>query len=351
MRSTLRPERRPTAALDFPFDAPATGGWAEVAPGVLWLRLPAWMRPDHVNVYALDDGAAGWTLVDAGLDSPASREAWAGLLAGPLGGRPVWRVIVTHHHPDHMGGAGRFQTEFGAELWATRTAWLLARMLSLDVQERPRPETVAFWRAAGLPAAALAARAAARPFNFADFAAEMPLGFRAIDEGEEIAAGGRLWRVALGGGHAPDHATLWSDDLVLAGDQILPGISPNLGVQATEPEADPVGAWLASCRRLAARAGTQLALPGHGRPFRGVGARLAALEADALATQGRLLAELERSPRTAFGCFPALYGRAIGETETLLALGEAVGHLNHLRGAGAAARLPGPEGAWLWRRR
>ncbi len=67
--------------------------------------------------------------------------------------------------------------------------------------------------------------------------------------------GQRRWQVRIGQGHAPDHATLWSldDDLILGGDQLLPGISPNIGVYATEPEADPLAEWIATLPRLPAR--------------------------------------------------------------------------------------------------
>jgi len=335
----------------FPFAPPDAGAAVEIAPGVLWLRLPLRMRPDHVNVYALDDGD-GWTVVDTGLATDAIRAAWGELLAGPLGGRPVRRVILTHHHPDHVGLAGWFQSVHGAELWATRTAWLFARMLTLDVQDRPTPETLAFWRAAGMDPEILAERAASRPFNFADAVAPMPLGFRRIVQGEEITAGGRRWRVEIGHGHAPEHATLWGvdHDLVLAGDQILPGITPNLGVYATEPEADPVGDWIASCDRLAglARPG-HLALPGHRRPFTGVGARLAELAEHQRGTLARLGAFLD-GPRRASDCFAPLYGRPIAPAEYGLALVEAVGHLNHLTRTGAATRSRGADGAWRWRR-
>jgi glyoxylase-like metal-dependent hydrolase (beta-lactamase superfamily II) len=337
-------------ALGFPFDPPDAGEAVALADGVLWARLPGPGRPDHVNVYALDDGD-GWTAIDAGLDTPEARAQWERLLAGPLGGRPVRRLIVTHHHPDHVGLAGWLQAR-GAELWATRTAWLYARMLRLDVQERPAAETLAFWRAAGMDAATLDRRAASRPVNYVDMVAAMPLGFRRIAEGDEIVAGGRRWRVEIGHGHAPEHATLWGvgHGLVIAGDQILPGITPNLGVYATEPDADPVGDWLASCRRLGALARPgMLALPGHGRPFTGVGARLEALAADAEAAQARLLEALGE-PRTAVDCFAALYGRPIGAGEYGLALAEAVAHLNRLRARGLAAAAPGPDGARLWRR-
>jgi glyoxylase-like metal-dependent hydrolase (beta-lactamase superfamily II) len=340
-----------SAAVRYPFPNPPEGDAAvEVADGVLWLRLALPFRPDHLNVYALDEGD-GWTLVDTGLGTDACREAWAGLLAGPLDGRPVGRVILTHHHPDHVGLAGWFQVR-GAELWATRTAWLQARMLTLDVQERPPPETLAFWRAAGMDAELLAERSVTRPFNFADVVAPMPLGFRRIVEGEEIVAGGRRWRVEVGHGHAPEQATLWGldHDLVIAGDQILPAITPNLGVYATEPDADPVGEWLASCARLGALADDrQLGLPGHGRPFLGLPARLDELARDARDALARLEAFLD-APRRADDCFQALYGRRIGASQYGLALAETLGHLNRLRHSGTVARRKGSDGAWLWQR-
>jgi glyoxylase-like metal-dependent hydrolase (beta-lactamase superfamily II) len=167
-----------------------------------------------------------------------------------------------------------------------------------------------------------------------------------------IEAAGRRWRVEIGHGHAPEQATLWGgQDLVIAGDQVLPGITPNLGVYATEPEADPVGEWLASCARLGGLAEpAHLALPGHRLPFTGLAERLGQLIAHERSSMARLLDHLAE-PRTAIGCFPALYRRAIGDAEFGLAMGEAVGHLNHLRALGAIRRESGPDGAWLWRRR
>jgi glyoxylase-like metal-dependent hydrolase (beta-lactamase superfamily II) len=157
----------------FPFAEPPEHGAAlEVAEGVLWLRLPLPFRLDHLNAYALDDGD-GWTLVDTGLDTETTRTAWDRLLAGPLAGKPVHRVILTHYHPDHVGLAGWFQSR-GAELWATRTTWLYARMLVLDAQDRPPPESLAFWRGAGMDPAMLAERTDTRPFSFADVVAPMP---------------------------------------------------------------------------------------------------------------------------------------------------------------------------------
>ena len=349
-RMSLRADPAP---IRHPFaEAPAPGAAVEVAEGVLWLRMPLPMALDHVNAWALDDGD-GWTLVDTGFDTGKTRAAWEAALAGPLAGRPVRRVLVTHHHPDHIGLAGWFQSAHGAELWAPRTAWLFARMLTLDVQERPAPETLGFWRAAGMAPELLERRAGERPFNFADVVAPLPLGFRGISDNSLISLGGRRWDVRFGHGHAPDHATLWSRDdaLVIGGDQLLPGISPNLGVYATEPAADPVGDWLESCARLARFArDDQLVLPGHKLPFTGLPMRLEQLAENHRGALARLIDHLDR-PRTAAECFPPLFKREIGGAEYVLALVEAVAHLNHLHLRGRVERIARGDGAWLWQAR
>ncbi|TDK43755.1 MBL fold metallo-hydrolase [Antarcticimicrobium luteum] len=343
----------PSLTLRYPWETPPEPGEAVgVAEGVLWMRLPLPMKLDHVNVYALDDGD-GWTVIDTGFDTGKSRAIWGDLLSGPLAGKPVRRVVVTHHHPDHIGLAGWFQTEHGAELVTTRTAWLFARMLTLDVQTTLPEETRAYYRGAGMDPEILAERIAERPFNFADMVAPMPLGFTRIQQGETIRMGGREWDVHMGNGHAPEHATFWSrdDNLVITGDQILSSISPNIGVYATEPEADPLADWLEACERLSllARA-DQLALGGHKLPFVGLPLRMRQLIDNHHGGLRRLLAYLDE-PKPASACFPPLFKRTIGKGEYGLALVEAVAHVNHLYHTGEVIRTRGGDGAWLYQRR
>ena len=342
----------PETGIRHPWDTPPPEGEAiEVAPGVLWMRLPLPMRLDHVNCYALRDHD-GWTVVDTGFDTARSRAIWQRLLAGPLKDAPVVRVLATHQHPDHIGLAGWFMAQ-GAELLTSRTAWLMARMLALDVQEAATPEQLAFWRRAGMDGERLARRAAERPWNTGDVVHPLPLGFRRLTEGQNLRLGGRDWLVAMGEGHAAEHVTLWSrdDDLVIGGDQLLPGISPNLGVYPTEPQANPVQAWLDSCARLApmAREG-QLVLPGHKLPFTGLPARLAQMAENHESALRRMLAALSDEPRTAVGLFDVLFRRRIGDGEYGLALVEAVAHINALAARGGIRRAGDTaSGGWLWR--
>lgn len=338
-------------ALDHPWEAPPEAGTVtEVASGILWARLPLPMKLDHVNVYLLDDGDR-WTLIDTGLDWKKGREAWETLLAGPLAGKPVGRVILTHHHPDHIGLAGWFAGR-GAEVWATRVAWLLGRMLTLEHHERPAPQHLDFRHRAGMPEDMLAVYAKETPFNFSTCVAPIPLGFRAIDDGDRLIMAGREWVLRLGHGHAPHHATFWSaDGLVLSGDQIIPGISPNVSVYATEPEADPLGDWLESCARLRGHAQPgHLVLPGHKLPFRGLAFRLTQLIENHESALKRIEAQLADGPVTAVEAFPSIFKRPVAESQYGLALGEAVAHMNHLVHVGRARRQAGPGGVWLYDR-
>ena len=341
----------PNDYLRYPWeDPPAHGHAIEVADGVLWIRLPLPMALDHVNVYALDEGDS-WTLVDTGIHSKRSVALWEDILAGPLKGKPVARVILTHHHPDHVGMAGWLMERFGAELVATRTSWLMARMLILDVEEKPTPQAVDFFRAAGMDATILETRKNARPYNFADTCYSIPVGYTRVKQDDVITAGGRDWHVHIGNGHAPEHLTLWSrtDNLVLAGDQIISSISPNLGVYPTEPDADPVTDWLEACGRLAKLAKPEhLVLSGHKRVFSGLPIRMRQLIDNHHGALDRLRAHLSE-PRTAAECFPPLFKRKIDGGVYGLALVEAVAHLNHLHQAGEVTRTQRGDGVWLWR--
>ncbi len=336
--------------IRYPHDqAPDHGTATEVAEGVLWIRLPLPMALDHVNVYALDDGA-GWTVIDTGIASRKSRGIWETMLSGPLNGKPVTRVLVTHHHPDHIGLAGWFQSHYRAELWTARTAWLMARMLSLDVEDRPSEAAIAHWKSAGMPTDILEQRRDERPFNFADTIAPLPMGYTRISEGEKLQIGGRTWVVHMGNGHAPEHATLWSesDNLIIGGDQLLPSISPNLGVYPTEPNADPVGDWLDSCTRFQAMArDDHFVLPGHKLPFVGLPTRIDQLIDNHISALSRLHDALA-TPATAVESFVPIFKRDIRGDQFGLAMVEAVAHCQHLWHQGRASRTRRDDGAWVY---
>lgn len=303
----------------------------------------------HINVVILDDGD-GIAIVDTGLDIAPTREAWEQLLAGPLGGKPVTRVIVTHFHPDHLGLAGWLCARFAAPLCMTRVEWLWARLLTTDVRSAPPPEAPASWRLAGWHEDRIAAEISKGWGRFAAAVSPLPAQYVRLADGGTITVGARAWRVVTGNGHSPDHACLVDDagGIMIAGDQVLPRITSNVSLMLAEPAEDPLGDWLGSIARLRALPHDLLVLPGHGEPFTGLHARLDALDAGHRNQLDALHAHLEE-PRRAVDCFGVLFARAIGENLIGLATGETMAHLRRLEVENRAVRDVVDGVAWFRR--
>jgi glyoxylase-like metal-dependent hydrolase (beta-lactamase superfamily II) len=99
-----------SVALDYPFDAPPRAGEAgEVAPNILWLRMPLPFALDHINLWMLRESSA-FTQVDCGYGDTATRELWTRHFDTTLDGRPIAHIVATHCHPDHLGNANGCRT-------------------------------------------------------------------------------------------------------------------------------------------------------------------------------------------------------------------------------------------------
>lgn len=331
---TATPSPRPTPAepsLKYPLGtAPEPGHAVEVVPGVLWLRMPLPFKLSHINLWALDDGD-GWTVVDTGLNAPATISAWERVLAGPLGGRPVKRVICTHMHPDHIGMAGWLTERFGCRLWITRLEYLTCRTLTADTGRTAPEDGIRFYKAAG-SSDELLQQYQARFGAFGMGVYRMPDSFRRLSDGEDVTISGRTWRVVVGHGHSPEHACLYCPelDLLISGDQVLPKISSNVSVYPTEPDADPLSDWidsLAKLRRLIPD--SALVLPAHNEPFLGLHARLDRLEQSHHRSLQRLQEALAQ-PQRAVDVFRVLFGRTLDGEQHFMGAGESLAHLNWL---------------------
>ena len=336
--------------LDYPFEAsPEPGTVTEVAPGVLWTRLPLPFALKWINVWLIEDGP-GWTLVDTGVATELAREHWRTIFAGPLAGKPITRVMVTHMHPDHLGLAGWITRKFDCPLWMSRLEYVTCRMLVADTGREAPEDGVRFYRAAGWDEDALDSYRV-KFGGFGKAVSRLPDSYRRMSDGDEISIGGRIWRVVTGCGHSPEHVCLWQPELklLISGDQVLPRISSNVSVFPTEPEADPLTDWLNSCEKLRRTLpGDVLVLPAHNEPFYGLHARLQNLIDGHERALGRLEKRLTTEPKRAVDLFGALFARSIGPDVLNMATGETLAHLNCLIARGRVSRAAGSDGALLY---
>ncbi len=321
----------------------------ELSPGLFGARFALPFALDHVNIWLIaeDDG---WTLIDAGLADEPSRARWQDL-KGFMAARPVARVVATHFHPDHIGLAGWWCERSGAELWASRTEWLQARALALDASEDFVAAGRRFDHRVGLDVDRIEERAE-RGNLYRLRVTLPPASHRRLAAGDEPRIGGVGWQVIIGRGHAPEMLCLFSAErnLLIAADQVLPRISPIVGVWPGEPEANPLADFLASLQELRRLPDDCLVLPSHGRPFRGLHVRIDQLVAH---HRTRLAATLEacREPATAVEIMPHLFDRKLDRHQLGFAIGETVAHLNYLLADGRLERRLDPDGRLRYRRR
>ncbi|NNK38869.1 MAG: MBL fold metallo-hydrolase, partial [Xanthomonadales bacterium] len=199
-------------AVRYEFDFhPETGEAREIAPGVLWLRLPLPFLLNHINVWLLKDGD-GWALVDTGLFTNTTREVWKHVFDNNLAGLPLTRILVTHLHPDHVGCAGWLTRKFEVDLWMSRDEYLLARVLVADTGKPAPPEGTRFYRAAGFGRDSLD-RYVEHFGAFGRVVSPMPESFRQLREGAVLTIGAYDWEVIIGRGHSPEHACLHCREL------------------------------------------------------------------------------------------------------------------------------------------
>ncbi len=321
-------------------EPPEAAQTREIAPGVLWIRMPMPFALDHINLWAIRDGDAadadaGWAIVDTGLQTLDTATAWRKLLApsGALAGQRVTRVLVTHMHPDHIGMAGWMTRRFDCRLWMTRLEYLNCRVLAADTGREAPEDGVRFYRQAGWSEDDLE-NYRARFGGFGKMIHQLPDSYQRLQDGQRLQIGAHEWQVVVGKGHSPEHACFHCPalGLFISGDQVLPKISSNVSVFPTEPEADPLGDWLASIAKIKREVPDEvLVLPAHNDPFKGLHARLDHLSGGHERGLGRLRAALHE-PRRAVDVFGSLFARNITSEPQLLGLatGESQAHLNYL---------------------
>jgi glyoxylase-like metal-dependent hydrolase (beta-lactamase superfamily II) len=336
--------------LAYPFGdtVPAPGTLHEVAPGLSWARMPLPFALDHINLWLLrdeSDGRAGWSVIDCGAGTDATRAAWEQLFAGELAGQPLVRVFATHCHPDHVGLSGWLCDRFEAPFWTTTGEFGFARMMAAALPGVDGPSAIPHFEQHGLRDEAMLEHMRSRRSYYPSLVPSVPASYVRLQDGQQVRIGQAGWRVITGFGHSPEHAALYCEELnlLVSGDMVLPRISTNVSVFAVEPLGNPLQQYLDSLRKYADLPQDVLVLPSHGKPFRGLHTRIEQLRAH----HDERLAEVVAAcaePRSAVDIVPIMFRRQLDAHQLSFALGEALAHLHKLWADGVLRRTTGDDG-------
>ncbi|HKW45633.1 MAG TPA: MBL fold metallo-hydrolase [Candidatus Eremiobacteraceae bacterium] len=301
---------------------------SRIAPDVWRITLPLPFRLRSVNLY-LVRGAEGYSLIDAGLDTQAARDAYDGALR-EIGVAPesITRLYVTHMHPDHIGMSGRHAS-------AGATAFIMA-----DEERRARyvwgsaqlDDWVTFLARHGMNVEA--ASGVMRSAMDLRKCVTLPDRFEYVADADDVPVGDRTCRVLWTPGHSDHHYVLVDDaaKLIFAGDHLLPAITPNIGLYP-ECRPDPLGDYLQSLAGFA-RESAYRVLPAHGDAYHDLPARLTELRAhhdERLEGVRSCVTAGGRLGATAFDIVGRFWGDRLSSHEVRFALVEVAAHLEYLR--------------------
>ena len=280
---------------------------------------------DHVHCYLLRSSTGGWILVDTGLGSRDPEAKWRPVLDEL--DAPIEQIVVTHMHPDHVGGARDIQELTGAPVLQGREDYDQC----VSAWGRRDPERfVAYWSSHGMPG--LTIDGIARESERLMAAVHWVEGPELLDAGDEIDG----WRVEVLRGHADGHIVLLRDGVMIAGDTILGEITPAIGLYPNS-RPDPLGDYLQTLVRIEELA-PRVAYTGHRDAVLDPAARAREIRSHHLERLTYAESALDGEPLSGYEVSLALWPGDLPPTLRRFATAESLAHLERLVHEGRAAR-------------
>ncbi len=320
-------------------------------PGLYTLELPTPFPVGTVNAYLAEGDPL--TLIDCGVGYEDGCEALSAALA-ELGYRlhDVRRLILTHHHADHLGLAERVVAAAGVNAIEVITHPYTVPHLEAPTQTRTAATvyTSQLFRENGVPERIVQLLAMTDDY-FAKLVGTAQVS-RTLDESDTLTLARQTWRVLHTPGHAGGQLCLFDEvsGVLLSSDHVLRDVSSNPLIEPplTAGKSRPrrLMDYLQHLERVAALRPT-IAYAGHGAPIDDVPALIEKRLIHHQKRADKVLALLIEKPRTLYDLSVALFPH-VNELESYLTLSEALGHLDLLERDNLVSAAQRADGIWVW---
>ena len=322
----------------------------EVRSGIWSIPVPIPNNPlRYVLAYALES-AKGIVLVDAGWEC---EESWDVLVAGlgVVGASPkdVSTILVTHMHPDHYGLVQRLrEVSDAAVAMHPADAALLAG--PAGTVEQMLGNISEFLLDCGMPKENVFEQreinAGVIPFR------DSPPPDMLLNDRDIFELGDSRLRVVWTPGHTPGHICFLDEErkLLLAGDHVLPRISPNISLYSMEL-LNPLSNYLASLAKVG-ELDVEEVLPAHEYRFSGLKDRASILTEHHMRRLEEIFQAVNENP--GFNCYEiaetVTWSRGWDQVQGYMrqaALGETKAHLMYLAAQGKIYSGVGTPQVWF----
>lgn len=306
-----------------------------MADGLFMIRLPMPFRMTHVNIFLFLE-QKGFTLIDTGPDLPGVMDALETALSA-VGRRleDCHRIIITHFHMDHCGLAGLIAQRSGAAISICESEYQTILSFSEHNGRIRRMEDFCIRNGFNstdvdeIASTFLSFQKATSPFNANDF----------LTDGEILSIGGREIEVVSTPGHTRGHLSflLPAEHFLIAGDHILPTITPNLSPDLDARDFRPLESFVASLKKVG-QLKIERVWPSHGPSFKNVAERITEMIKHHSERTRITFQALDDGAKTTSQVAELIFGNHLPIFDRFLALCESYVHLVALENMAAVSR-------------
>ncbi|AOZ91947.1 MBL fold metallo-hydrolase [Paenibacillus crassostreae] len=295
--------------------------------GIIQVKISMAYPLRWVNSYVLPS-SAGISIIDPGPRNRTTEEEWTKVLKHlDFGFHDVNEIFVTHHHPDHFGLAGWFQSQADCHVYMSQRAFDESQYM-WGTHSNINNQLMKWLGQHGLPEA-LSVQIEQHLFGFLPQVTPIP-DITTVADGSFLTMGSLSWLAIESGGHAPGHLSLFQQELglMMCGDAVLPRISPNISlIPGSDP--DPLFTFMNSLHHLNTYKVNQ-AFPGHRDVFINYHERLDELLNHHEERLERIEKLLHPSPQTGYEICESLFGNRLSIHQMRFAMCEVLAHLQEL---------------------
>jgi endoribonuclease LACTB2 len=280
---------------------------------------PSMFTGPGTNTYLVGTGPKRFLLdTGSGLDEymPVLEEA-----ISTAGCKDIEGIVLTHAHPDHIGGVNQVRGHFGQDIPVYKMPWPTDAGLSG-------------------PGGDVSPIAIDNPDTLADGALEL------IGDGDRVETEGATLRAIFTPGHAPDHLcyVLEEEQNLFSGDNVL-----GIGTTVIPATSGDLGDYMSSLKRALVENPSQI-YPAHGPRIDGGTAKIQEYLDHRRARERQVLEALEAGDQDPMTMVKRIY---VGYPENLhMAAAQSVtSHLKKLERDGTVRSHADEEGKTLWEKR
>jgi len=295
--------------------------------GIYQLRLPLPFRLNHIYSYVIK-GSEGWWLVDTGLNTESTRQAWQQFMTQEgIANRDIKGIYVTHSHPDHFGAAGWLQGLTGAPVFISAVDEAAIHRVWQDRDNKMVEAVTAMFNSNGMPP--LSTIEATKEMNALVLSTHLLPKFTTLEFNSTVQLGDYEYRTILTPGHSDGHICFFNKEfgVLLSGDHLLPKITSNISLWP-DAQPDPLNNYLQSLQDNL-RLSVELALPAHGHPFKNVKERIHELLTHHEERLNRMKGFVAEEA-TVYSVTKQAFGDSLNSHEVRFAMTETAAHLMYL---------------------